>query len=376
MTDTVPVSNRPQDALIRKYASEEAASAEESMSFREAGGRKAAVVVELVGKAKEVKRMAQTEKLEEVTLPAAAIHCAGDTAWLRENAAGITSLELEDNLFRGWESIAELTTELPRLKTISVSGNRIEPILSTPHETSKILTAFASLTKLVLNATGVRFQHLEVIKGCLPCLTDLHMASNNIAQIECYDKHSPSGDSILPFQGWPSLELLDLSDNLLQSWDGEVQKLQHFPRLQKLILNGNQLETVSIHHNSEQSDAAGNAVPFGELTLLALANNRLCTWASIDAMQKLTNLVEARVQGNPMCEQLRPSVIRQLLLVKVPSLRTVNGSEVRPRERVEAEKFYLRHCMEENQGKTAAEVAQKDCIFAECLKVRFSVPMA
>jgi hypothetical protein len=52
----------------------------------------------------------------------------------------------------------------------------------------------------------------------------------------------------------------------------------------------------------------------------------------------------------------------------VPSARAVNGGEVRPRERVEAEKFYIRHCLETSGGKTAAEIASSDGAFAMCLE--------
>jgi dynactin complex subunit len=73
-----------QNALTRKYASEEAANAEINMSFREAEGKKAAVVVEFVGNDKEVERMKRTQDLEEVTLLGACISSAGDEKWISE----------------------------------------------------------------------------------------------------------------------------------------------------------------------------------------------------------------------------------------------------------------------------------------------------
>jgi len=81
-----------QEAFIAKYASEDAASALEKMDFRAAGGKKAAVVVELVGKDREVIRMQKTAKLQEVTLTSCRIACAGDAEWLREHASGIEFL--------------------------------------------------------------------------------------------------------------------------------------------------------------------------------------------------------------------------------------------------------------------------------------------
>ena len=54
--------------------------------------------------------------------------------------------------------------------------------------------------------------------------------------------------------------------------------------------------------------------------------------------------------------------------IKVPTAKAVNGGEVRPRERVEAEKFYIRHCLETSGGKTSAQIASGDGAFAMCLE--------
>ena len=56
------------------------------------------------------------------------------------------------------------------------------------------------------------------------------------------------------------------------------------------------------------------------------------------------------------------------LEIKVPTAKAVNGGEVRPRERVEAEKFYIRHCLETSGGKTSAQIASGDGAFAMCLE--------
>lgn len=85
-------------------------------------------------------------------------------------------------------------------------GNRLAPVIARPLENSKMGGAFLSLCKLVLNATGVKFSDLEYMKGCFPNLTDLHLASCKISTIDC-------GGGGAAFEGWPSLELIDLSDN-------------------------------------------------------------------------------------------------------------------------------------------------------------------
>ncbi|KAJ1490625.1 hypothetical protein T484DRAFT_1776791 [Baffinella frigidus] len=63
---------------------------------------------------------------------------------------------------------------------------------------------------------------------------------------------------------WPQLEVLDLSDNEFSDWS-ELLPLAGFKSLRWLILNKNKLESISI--------PGGGA--FGEVTLLAAANNNI-----------------------------------------------------------------------------------------------------
>lgn len=339
-----------KDAFVKKYASEDAASAEEKMKFRDAGRKKAAFYVELVGKDKEVKRMAKTTGLEEVTLPHALISHAGDTEWIKENATGITSLALDDNLFCDWEAVAQMTCQLPNLTTLTLNGNRLMPLLKTPSP-DLFLNAFPCLKKLALNSTGANLEQIGLIKSYLVHLTDLHIASNKIASI------GNGGANF--FEGWPSLQLLDLSDNALSSWE-EVLELAAFPRLQRLILSSNRLPSISF-----PADRPG-ILP--ELRLLAVANNKLADWASMEALSSLPALGELRVQGNAICETMGTTALRQMLVARLPALVLVNGGEVRARDRMEAEKFYVRYRLTHAEGKTAEELSLSDALFAKLVE--------
>ena len=203
-----------QDAFVEKYASEDAASALDKMDFRAAGRKKAAIVVELVGKDREVTRMQKTANLQEVTLTACRIARAGDAEWLRNNASGIDSLVLDDNLFKDWATVGELAMQLPSLHTLSLNGNRLQPITSTSITFSAALTC---LRKLAINATGANFAQLSHVAKYLPALTELHMASNQISSIV-------DGGCEVAFDQWPAITLLDLSDNSISSW-ADVMRL-------------------------------------------------------------------------------------------------------------------------------------------------------
>jgi hypothetical protein len=287
---------------LHKYASEDAANAAEQMSFREEGRKKAAVVVELVGKDREVERMAKTSHLEEVTLPQALISHAGDTEWIKEHAAGITSLALDENLFSEWEAVATLTCHLPKLTTLALNGNKFTPLLQTPSQ-DVFRTAFSCLKKLALNATGANLQQVGLVKSFLPQLTHLHVASNRIASI--------AGDAC-SFEGWPSLHLLDLTDNEVASWS-EIMHLAAFSKLQRLILSGNRLDSVRL--------PADQPSPFPELILLAVANNKIADWASMEALASLPALTELRVQVSRMPHPLSPPHPRRRSILQHASRR-------------------------------------------------------
>lgn len=244
-----------------------------------------------------------------------------------------------------------MTCQLPNLTTLTLNGNRLMPLLKTPSP-DLFLNAFPCLKKLALNSTGANLEQIGLIKSYLVHLTDLHIASNKIASI------GNGGANF--FEGWPSLQLLDLSDNALSSWE-EVLELAAFPRLQRLILSSNRLPSISF-----PADRPG-ILP--ELRLLAVANNKLADWASMEALSSLPALGELRVQGNAICETMGTTALRQMLVARLPALVLVNGGEVRARDRMEAEKFYVRYRLTHAEGKTAEELSLSDALFAKLVEV-------
>lgn len=73
----------------------------------------------------------------------------------------------------------------------------------------------------------------------------------------------------------------------------------------------------------------------------------------------ILNYIKLRVTKRP---------VPQVIIAKIATAKIVNGGEVRARERVEAEKFYIRHCMETSGKPSSAIVAEGDATFAACLE--------
>eukprot|EP00163_Fabomonas_tropica_P009797 TRINITY_DN196_c0_g1_i11.p1 TRINITY_DN196_c0_g1~~TRINITY_DN196_c0_g1_i11.p1 ORF type:complete len:176 (-),score=42.93 TRINITY_DN196_c0_g1_i11:366-893(-) len=61
----------------------------------------------------------------------------------------------------------------------------------------------------------------------------------------------------------------------------------------------------------------------------------------------LPKLSEIRFQKNPLLKNIGFSLARLLLIARLATLTHVNGSSVRVRERLDAEKLYIKKCMTE-----------------------------
>ena len=156
---------------------------------------------------------------------------------------------------------------------------------------------------------------------------------------------------------------MNLSGNSLASW-GDVFALSRLPKLESLLLSDNGLTEVWVDTpfpDSSSSSSGSVTAPFPALEQLTLSGNPLCAlWAidALDAFAALTTLrisntdvptASGRVRGSttPAAAQkpdatLGPSEARQLLVARLPRLLQLNGSEVRLKERQDAEKAYTR----------------------------------
>ena len=201
-----------------------------------------------------------------------------------------------------------------------------------------------------INSTGADFAQMDKLVEFLPALSELHMANNRISTTG--DRSTPGGTC---WDRWPSLTLLDLSDNSLNSWE-QVVLLNAFGKLETLLLPGNNLPDITF------GDKTAGSI-FARLRVLSLANNKIQSLASLHALRTLA-VSEVRMQGNPVCEGIGTSAFRQLVIAMVPSLVSLNGGEVRGRERTEAEKFYIGYWLRQTEAPDADTLRKHDTVFA------------
>ena len=169
------------------------------------------------------------------------------------------------------------------------------------------------------------------IEPYVPQLEELHMCDNGLTTLAS----SLEGK-------FSQLQALNFEDNALASWDDDVWALSVLPRLERLIVNGNKLESI-------RYEAGG----FPALQSLSINRNQVATWDHVDQLSHFPSLVEVRFQQNPLTGNIGFSMARQILVARLPKLTLCNGSTVRERERVDAEKLYLQRCLGEREAAKA-----------------------
>jgi len=127
------------------------------------------------------------------------------------------------------------------------------------------------------------------------------------------------------------LHSLYLEENDLSDW-ADVEPLGRLPSLRLLNLNFNQLAAIP----------AGASASFATLEHLMLRANPISSWASIDVLDSFAALTEARLAELPLISELSGAAARRVVIARLGKLKGLNGSEVRTREREDAERFYLR----------------------------------
>ena len=255
-------------------------------------------------------------------------------AQVRDVVPNICELDLAGNLLSDWAAVEGLGTQLDKLQSLDLRGNRLHVQPGAPQT-----ICFPKLRVLVLNGTRLSWENTVSRSFQMPALTELHIASNGISTLRT--------DYSL-CEAFPVLELLDLDNNGIQTWS-EIWRLSDLPNLTKLTMNHNLLENITVDTDTPTS------VPFAQLKSLSVSSNNLgkaasndipgTGWYAINALDKLSALADLRCSGNPLFGSYsEPSVARNLIIGRVRNLQILDGSAILATDRVMAEKQYLRQC--------------------------------
>jgi len=241
-----------------------------------------------------------------------------------------TELDLSCNLFEDWKEIASICSELPLLTSLRLDGNRFRKLGVHDQAKNALEVIFRGIKFLGLEDTLIDWEDLCNLASRFRDLTTLSAANNALTRLSSTN---------LP----PTLTSLNLEGNAFQALS-DVTALSELPNLQKLYLKYNTIATVARHDS--------NILPpfSGSLTELDLSYNCIDSWALIQALPQIfPGLVSLRVSHNPLYQNLKAPDGQpltaddgyMLTVARLPMVKTLNYSPVTPKEKLNAETYYL-----------------------------------
>eukprot|EP01065_Artemidia_motanka_P025506 TRINITY_DN30499_c0_g1_i1.p1 TRINITY_DN30499_c0_g1~~TRINITY_DN30499_c0_g1_i1.p1 ORF type:complete len:460 (+),score=188.78 TRINITY_DN30499_c0_g1_i1:77-1456(+) len=306
------------DAFRGKYAPEEAevaaAAGDVDVSESSAEQKKWEMVGMAAGRNTSGPSL---RRLRVVGLAEEGVEAVGDPAEVAAVGENIVELDLGSSAFSGWAVPAGIAEALPRLQVLDLSGNTLRMPPPPPP------AALRRLTRLVLNGTGLSWPDVVAVSaaGGLESLQALHLDKNEMAEV--------GGGVCLP-----QLTSLVMACNCLSSWRGVLDAVAALPRLDELVLTANKLPAPTAEEAAE--------IAASTLSSLSVAENPIQSSEWMLPVGRADRLRALRLTAAPCFgPSIAPQHARLLTIALMRGLATLNVSEIRPRERTEAERYYI-----------------------------------
>ena len=286
--------------------------------------------IEFLGEVK-IRGWQQLEDVEEISLRMLGISklCGVEERSEMKEFSHLKGIDLAGNLLSDWRDVFEILEQFPNLQSVSLASNRINDLSYID------IGEFANVRALNLNNCNIgSFETVQRIGEAMPQMEDLCLAHANLSDIEsCIYNDSSVSDLKALFH---NLVLLDLSDCHLSSWEIQIQPFCSLPRLESLVVNNNDIDSVVI-----STTTADDQSVFPSLTSLQLAGNPISSWTSLDNLNSITALRSLRLRNTPLTESLGVGEVRSTAIARFPKLEYFNASPISDRERTEAERRYV-----------------------------------
>eukprot|EP00605_Chrysophyceae_sp_TOSAG23-4_P002946 GSChrysophyteH1.ASY1.ANO1.3244.1 assembled CDS len=296
--------------------------------------------IEFFGETK-IRKWQQLGKVESIAVRDDTV--SSIDASIGEYIPHVVEVDLQDNLLYKWKDISTLMSSLPGLRKLQLHGNKMQPFTSAISETLPTKPCFGNLSVLALNACGVTtWSSVLLLASHAPSLGELYLSANQIGDIPGAGAEDCFGD----------LRVLDISGCGVFTWL-QVLYFGKLPCLEELMLDGNPLKEIT----SKPADSEW----FSSLTRLSISSTKLDDWSSIDAVATYPSVTNLRLSHVPLFSGKGASEVRPYVLGRIAKLDFFNGSIVHPRERIDAEKVYLRsiHRDREDAAKSGHPLSEK-----------------
>ena len=270
--------------------------------------------------------------LKNVTASGLLVSACGD---IGRSFPALTDLNLSNTLISRFTEVANLVLALPALETLSLQGNRFEPLTDDVRDAVRQSVAahgrVSALKQLSFTETNLPPEALAfAVKTLTPQLEELRVANNGYTAADLALLGVDEADeAAVPLP----VKRLHLERNDVASWREAACALRGLPQLELLYLSENlALDTVD----------AGHEACFPSLKGLFLRRTGIKTWECVDEIAK-TGVEELALVETPLTDTMTEHERRCLLIARVPTLKVLNRGTVSPNERINSERFAVRH---------------------------------
>ncbi|KAI7220759.1 tubulin-specific chaperone [Hortaea werneckii] len=324
------------EALKEKYASDNDPSEHEAIQIS------AHKQAEEVGFDKFARRQAQLRGIHTIVLDRMCIRHSPDDAESAEIGTvckDVTDLDLSSNLFETMQEIIDIARRLPKLRCLTIDGNRIlqRPIQGEnlpSAETALPEVSWVSISSTLVDATEDR---ANTKLAAVP----LRLISSFFPKAETLVACNNEWERLSEAQPPTSLKTLDVSGNLFESLS-DIATLKGTPDIHTLIAKNCQIRSAG-DYNTLRSR-------LHTVAELDIRGNSITSFAIIDRLAAdLPSLRHLRTAGNPLYTSLvspdgKPLTAEDgymLTVARLPKLETLNYSKITEKERLNADRYYL-----------------------------------
>ncbi|CAI6247490.1 unnamed protein product [Periconia digitata] len=250
---------------------------------------------------------------------------------IKEASPKAIELDLSRNLFEEWREIASICEQLENLKSLRVDGTRFRDTTLTASEVTRCHAAFANIKHLKLEDTLLSWESITRISNLFSGLVTLVASSNLFANLPTM--HAPNS----------MITDLSLEDNIFTNLSS-LGPLVSLPNLRRLSLKSNKISSI------KSSGSQLTPVFSQSVADLDLSYNEIDRWSFVDGLQHtFPGLNSLRISHNPLFTSLRAPDGKAmtaddgyvLVLARLKGIETLNFSKVLPKERLDAESYYL-----------------------------------
>lgn len=242
----------------------------------------------------------------------------GDVKFVSENfPSHARTVNVAHTLVGSFRFIWDLLDAAPFIETLILGQNHF--ISFDEPENNKTY----NLKEIVVNHTNLNDANIQTLFKALP-----HLEKIDISFIS-----PPPSLSILSVQNLKEIRIDGLK---ITDFDAVSQTLGKLPNLELLSLSNNEISKID-----PKSIVKGES--FCSLQTLLLKSNKIDDVFALDGLMNLPKLEDLSLQRNPFQEKIGEIEARMIIVVRFPSLKKLNGSNISPSELYQSEIQYLEY---------------------------------